>query len=404
MSSACNALKTALSKQGVASIPQDCCQIAGVTCASDNTTIVELAIGRFDGFPYNSTTNTFDDISQVTTLKRLSATDIYVNGGIPVALARLQNLESLKLSKCNFSGRVPEELTQLVNLKILHLSTNFLQGPLPDLDIGGNQFSQDLPNWLWKMTKLSDLLAASTGFTGQLPDDISNLSGLVGLDLESNMLTGQIPTAMCNLKNLKYLDLSHNQFIGSLPIQVGQLKYLYYLDVSNNNLTGQVPATLNNLTFTESYGSTCSVAKNMFACRESDLDPYNACAAGLEKLPYCPGASSFLPPAAVSAGPTASGDAPASPTSSVSPAVYACLPVLFLVGATVAWFAAKKRYHTQAAVTYAKPSVQAPQARHYSMELETPTAMEHPPTDMLILPSEPDNAGRHADQESYDKA
>ncbi|KAL7748390.1 hypothetical protein RI367_006352 [Sorochytrium milnesiophthora] len=315
-------------------------------------------LGGESGFPISNST-AFADILQVTTLKRLSMSGVNMSGSIPAGLALLQNLEYLDLSSCQFSGPVPTSFQNLSKLRHLELRFNSLQSPLPDLsaltnlhDLGINQFSEDLPAWLWKMVGLSRLYAYGAGFTGQLPDDVSKLSGLVTLNLGANKLTGPIPAALFNLKNLRFLDLQYNQLTGSLPFQVGQLSDLYSLDLSNNTLAGPVPATLNNNT---SIGS-CSLQSNMFSCRERDLDPASICEHGLEQLPYCSGASSLLPPATVAAGPNASGNTPALQISNVSPAVYACLPVLFLLGAAIAWVAASRRYRSKASMTHPSTS------------------------------------------------
>ncbi|KAL7753173.1 hypothetical protein RI367_001627 [Sorochytrium milnesiophthora] len=273
-----------------------------------------------------------------------------MSGSIPAGLALLQNLEYLDLSSCQFSGPVPASFQNLAKLRHLELRFNSLQSPLPDLstltnlqyfDLGINQFSEDLPAWLWKMAGLSRLYAYGAGFTGQLPDDVSKLSGLVTLNLGANKLTGPIPAALFNLKNLRFLDLQYNQLTGSLPFQVGQLSDLYSLYAL----------------LAPTYSSAFECFSNMFSCRERDLDPASICEHGLEQLPYCSGASSFLPPATVAARPDASRDIPApKTTSNVSPAVYACLPVLFLLGAAIAWVAASRCYRSKASMTHPSTS------------------------------------------------
>lgn len=78
------------------------------------------------------------------------------------------------------------------------------------------------------------------------------------LDLRSNNLTGQIPESLFELKGLKNLMLGENHLVGTLSPRFAELTDLKYLDLSYNNLEGNVPVEWVALTNLE----TCNLFEN----------------------------------------------------------------------------------------------------------------------------------------------
>ncbi|KAL7749150.1 hypothetical protein RI367_005555 [Sorochytrium milnesiophthora] len=317
MASGCDSLKAAYAMQNVSDVmPQDCCKYPGVTCAADGVTIEELQLG-LDGFPINNTA-AFDSITQITTLKRLQLVNQdFPQRPFPSTLGLLKNLENLDLSNAQFSGAIPPSFQNLVNLKVLTMSYN--------------------------------------RFTGQIPGDIGKLSALTELDLGYNSFDGSLPVELFSLTQLRSLTISRNHFTGTLPIEVGRLVNVHGMDISGNNLTGPVPATINGLS-SMGAGTQCKLLPNQFQCRERDIALSSPCLRDMSSLPLCSGPSSVLPPISGTPGQqpgnTTAPAAPAQTTSKISPAIYACMPILFLLGAAIAWFAANRRRKSKPALAH----------------------------------------------------
>lgn len=129
---------------------------------------------------------------------------------------------------------------QLTNLRPSIENVNFTS--LEFLDLGGNDFNSEIPNWLFNLSDgLRVLNLSNSGLTGQILDS-SHYRDLESLDLSRNKLEGSLPNWLGQLHNLD-LDLSDNLFNGFIPSSFGNMS-ASSLDISYNDLTGNLPKGL----------------------------------------------------------------------------------------------------------------------------------------------------------------
>ncbi|KAB2630473.1 receptor-like protein 12 [Pyrus ussuriensis x Pyrus communis] len=223
--------------------------------------------GHLHGFANNSVLDTLD----------LSSNKL--EGPIPVSIFNFSELKILSLSSNNFSGTfLLNSLQQLRNLSSLDLSYNSLLinydssrssfssyphittlklasgklGVFPDflryqsqlryLDLSLNQIHGEVPNWIWRLSNLSQL-NLSCNFLVTLPGPFPNLTSTLSvLDLHSNQLQGQIPMLP---RLATYLDYSRNNFSSSIPADIGDfLMYTMFFSLSSNKLNGSIPKSM----------------------------------------------------------------------------------------------------------------------------------------------------------------
>ncbi|KAG2327793.1 hypothetical protein Bca52824_010521 [Brassica carinata] len=173
----------------------------------------------------------------------ISSTSLSSHSGVPL------RLEKLGLSGCNI-GEFPNFLKSLQKLDFIDISNNKMIGNVPD--------------WFWKLPRLSTVTLVSnslTGFEGS-PEVIMNSSvkildlalnhfkgpfpnpphSLTVLSVWNNSFTGSIPPAICNQSRLALLDLSYNNFTGSIPRCLSNLQNsLLVVNLRKNNLEGSLP-------------------------------------------------------------------------------------------------------------------------------------------------------------------
>ncbi|KAM3371110.1 hypothetical protein ACQJBY_018467 [Aegilops geniculata] len=214
------------------------------------------------------------------------------SGSLPVPLFALPHLKSLDLSHNNFEGHFPISLSsEPVPLEVLHLEYNKLSGALPaeqafvslqnlrELYLSSNQFSGNIPSFLFSLPHIEQLDLSENSLGGSIPiNPSSNLSlSLKSLRVSQNKLSGRLSfISLQSLTKLEEIDLSDN---ANLVVHVNipgwtpmfQLKQLLLsgcdldksiiaephflrtqhrlelLDLSNNNLSGAMP----NWLFTE---------------------------------------------------------------------------------------------------------------------------------------------------------
>nr|XP_018683333.1 PREDICTED: receptor-like protein kinase 2 [Musa acuminata subsp. malaccensis] len=232
----------------------DCCRWSGVVC--DNGHVVELNLQNSD--PDNDEMSIGGEIRPslllLTHLERLnlSHNDLSTDG--LHWLSRLTSLRYLDMSFVNLSMASHDWLqavNMLSSLEELHLSDCGLTDlpsslshvnltALATLDISDNLFNSTIPNWLWKLHRLSYLDLSFSMFHGAIPAGIGNLADLRELHLSDNSLSGPIPTEIGNLNSLELINLTNNLLSGSLPTEIGKLCNLNILSLSSNSLEGTV--------------------------------------------------------------------------------------------------------------------------------------------------------------------
>ncbi|KAM7263200.1 hypothetical protein ACFE04_000883 [Oxalis oulophora] len=149
-------------------------------------------------------------------------------GQIPASIGDLQFLESLTLKKqANLTGPLQPAIAKLKNLNFLRISYNAITGSVPDFLSG--------------MEKLTFVDLSFNKLSGSIPSSLSKLVNLGYLRLDRNMLTGSIPDSIGEFKQTDfYLELSHNQLSGQVPASFTKLD-LFNFNVSYNKLSGKIP-------------------------------------------------------------------------------------------------------------------------------------------------------------------
>ncbi|WJX37809.1 hypothetical protein P8452_25537 [Trifolium repens] len=142
----------------------------------------------------------------------------------------LPSLLELRLSQCDLNNFTINPFIEYLNLS-----------SLVTLDLSYNNFTSQLPNWFFNLTKdLTYIDLRESNIYGEIPSSLLNLQNLRYLDLSFNQLQGSIPDGIDQLANIQHLDLYRNLLSGSIPSTLGNLSSLNYLSLSNNNFSGEI--------------------------------------------------------------------------------------------------------------------------------------------------------------------
>jgi len=175
-----------------------------------------------------------DSVADLIHLRDLDLGWNDLSGSIPEFIWTFTDLTSLNLEVNQFTGSLPPQLGVLTSLEKLNLSNNSLSG--------------SIPTQIGMLQDLIEVYLSQNQFTGSLPLEITTLINLEKLSIESSELTGSIPIQIGALTSLLSLNLSRNNFTGSIPIQIGSLESLLNLNLQLNKLTGSIPKEIGTLT------------------------------------------------------------------------------------------------------------------------------------------------------------
>ncbi|KAJ9169723.1 hypothetical protein P3X46_017882 [Hevea brasiliensis] len=186
----------------------------------------------------------------------LSCTDLSAPEWTNLSLYKDPSLHllSLQLPSANLSGSLPRELGEFSVLQSLYLNINSLSGTIPlelgyssslsDIDLSDNLFSGVLAPSIWNLCdRLVSLKLHGDSISGSLPEPAlpnSTCKNLQFLDLGGNKFSGNFPEFLTRFQGLKELDLSNNMFSGSIPQSLSALN-LEKLNLSHNNFSGVLP-------------------------------------------------------------------------------------------------------------------------------------------------------------------
>ncbi|KAL7555900.1 hypothetical protein ACA910_010849 [Epithemia clementina (nom. ined.)] len=276
------------------------CQLAGVTCGSDEVTIRKLDLSganlcgsadRAQPGPVRFCLGIPSEIGLLTTLDSFQASRRqYLRGKIPTYFGRLTNLQTLDLSSCPsmegtlptelarmtslknlmishgpFIGTIPSGIFHLTDLEKLHLTKNFLKGTLPniirttnlkELMLSRNDISGSIPTQIGRLTKLDNFEGYGNEFTGELPKELGKCTSLKRIDVFNNKLTGTLPSEIALNKRLQIFHAKNNRIGGTIPKEIGELPLIAWFDVSDNKLMGTIP---------ESFGASRSLRDIRFS-------------------------------------------------------------------------------------------------------------------------------------------
>ncbi|XP_027939862.1 probable LRR receptor-like serine/threonine-protein kinase At3g47570 isoform X2 [Vigna unguiculata] len=217
-------------------------------------------------FGANQFSGTFpSSVFNITGLERFDVSSNGFSGSIPPTLGTLNKLQLFHIAYNSFgSGRARDldflsSLTNCTHLRILILDGNGFGGEVPRLignfstnlnilSMGLNQISGTIPEGIWQLIGLADIIMQTNYLVGTVPDSIVRLKNLVRLNLGENKLSGNIPTAIGNLTMLSELYLYRNRFVGDIPLSLKYCMRMQSIGVSTNNLNGDIPnQTFGNL-------------------------------------------------------------------------------------------------------------------------------------------------------------
>ncbi|CAN6715521.1 unnamed protein product [Malus baccata var. baccata] len=232
---------------------------------------LQLSNNQFSGRLHGS--------ANTSVLDTLDLSSNKLEGPIPMSIFNFRELKILLLSSNNFSGSFPlNSLQQLRNLSKLDLSYSSLSinynsssssfssyprittlklasgklGVFPDflrnqsqlvyLDLSVNQIHGEIPNWIWKLSSLSQLNLSCNSLVNLQGLFLNLTSNLSVLDLHSNQLQGQIPMLP---RLTTYVDYSRNNFSSSIPANIGDfLMYTMFFSLASNKLNGSIPESM----------------------------------------------------------------------------------------------------------------------------------------------------------------
>ncbi|XP_019100789.1 PREDICTED: receptor like protein 30-like [Camelina sativa] len=168
------------------------------------------------------------DLRVFSLLKSLLVLDLRENRLLPASLSSESDiplsLKSLFLVGCDII-EFPNILKTLQNLEVIHISNNLIKGKIPE--------------WLWKLPRLSLVNLVNNSFTGfEGSSEVLVNSSLRIMDFAYNSMTGEFPVPPLNSV---YLSAWNNSFTGNIPLSVCNRSSLIVLDLSYNNFTGPIP-------------------------------------------------------------------------------------------------------------------------------------------------------------------
>ncbi|KAH1151965.1 hypothetical protein GYH30_045447 [Glycine max] len=185
------------------------------------------------------------------------------------------------------------------------------------IDMGNNQLSDAIPDWMWEMKYLMVLRLRSNNFNGSITEKICQLSSLIVLDLGNNSLSGSIPNCLDDMKTMageddffanplsysygsdfsynhyketlvlvpkgdeleyrdnlilvRMTDLSSNKLSGAIPSEISKLSALRFLNLSRNHLSGGIPNDMGKMKLLESLDLSLNNISGQIPQSLSDL-------------------------------------------------------------------------------------------------------------------------------------
>ncbi|TYH82232.1 hypothetical protein ES332_D02G044900v1 [Gossypium tomentosum] len=205
-------------------------------------------------------------------------------------LSRLNNLETLDLSRNSFKNSILFHMRNLSSLKTLRLSGNQLKGRLDHiqglnnltnlkyLDLSWNDIESisNKDGTQWRLTNLEELDLSGNLFRNNTISFPQGLSSLKSLTLYNNHLQGSLDTiGLSNLTNLKKLDLSGNQIESFQSFKGGgsklELTHLEELNLDGNLFNTSAFASLNKLSNLKSLSIRVNQLKGSIDMKELNV-------------------------------------------------------------------------------------------------------------------------------------
>uniref|UniRef100_A0A1J3J4S5 Putative leucine-rich repeat receptor-like protein kinase n=1 Tax=Noccaea caerulescens TaxID=107243 RepID=A0A1J3J4S5_NOCCA len=192
-----------------------------------------------------------DSIGSMPVLEELLLDNNRLDGPVPASFNGLSGLRRLEIQFNDISGEFPD-LSKLTNLYYVDASDNRISGRVPS----------SLPESIVQISMRNNLME------GTIPQSFKYRNSLQVIDLSHNKLSGSVPSFIFTHQTLQQLtlsfngfssldspyysplglpsdlislDLSNNQIQGALPLFIGLLPKLSALSLENNKFSGMIP-------------------------------------------------------------------------------------------------------------------------------------------------------------------
>lgn len=208
---------------------------------------------EFLNLSYNFLTG-FEQMPMILPWNYLTTLDLTSNllgGWVPIPQPWIR---TYLVSDNKLTGKFPASLCNLSSLVTLDLSFNFLVGELPlcmgnisdalsILNLQGNGFQGNVPQFHAGGKQLQMISLAQNHFQGKLPRSLANSLELEFLNFGENQFYDTFPSWLETLPELRVLILRSNQFHGSIGSSGSNLAFqkLRIIDLSNNSFSGKLP-------------------------------------------------------------------------------------------------------------------------------------------------------------------
>ncbi|KAB5514762.1 hypothetical protein DKX38_028668 [Salix brachista] len=205
-----------------------------------------------------NSSNIFQTIGTMTSLKTLLLEGCSLNGQLPIGLCDLNHLQELDIRFNDLSGFLPPCLANLTSLQQLDLSYNHLKIPMSLSPLYNLSKLKDFHGWdneiyaeeddhnLIPKFQLESLSLSGRGQgAGAFPKFLSHQFNLQYLVLSNNQIKGEFPSWL--IENNTYLESLHLQNCSlSSPFLLPRSSHvnLSSLSISMNDFQGQIPAEI----------------------------------------------------------------------------------------------------------------------------------------------------------------
>lgn len=201
---------------------------------------------------YNDLRGQLPDLRQQNPVLRfLSLRGNELHGAVSaVSLPRLERLTHLDIQENQFNGVLPVEMNILTELNYLAFGDNDFV------------YSDGLPDWLWSLADLMELLAPNLAISGEIPSNFELLTNLMVLDLSGNQFVGNVPVMLWDLPNLSYLLLHDNaldQNVFPLDTIMGPERLKVVTLYGNEALSGSLQVVCDQATELALLATDCSM-------------------------------------------------------------------------------------------------------------------------------------------------
>ncbi|MEX2594398.1 MAG: hypothetical protein WD426_16630, partial [Anditalea sp.] len=209
-----------------------------------------------------------------------------LSGEIPV-FSGAYDIRVIALSDNNFTGTFPIEYFQGKNafMSMFDISGNYLAGEIPTnfipphtprerdnyntisyFELGGNDFTGPLPQWIQEFRDNQQLKFSGIGFTGPFPKTMAEQHKVRLFWISGNEFSGDLPDVNWTSDNLYSVMIGGNNFTGPIPESwktiltnhvdgngnfEGRIWRFY---ANNNELSGEIPEWLSQIPTLERIG------------------------------------------------------------------------------------------------------------------------------------------------------